>query len=65
MWWTYTDEGRFELEVGRATSPSSSTGSRGAYLVLVHTEVPEALEGEGVGRPAGSGGRRPAPPGTA
>jgi len=43
-----TDEGRFELG---ADGPTAELVYRveGTYLVLVHTEVPEALEGEGVG----------------
>jgi predicted GNAT family acetyltransferase len=42
-----TDQGRFELRDG----PTAELVYRveGAYLVLVHTEVPGALEGQGVG----------------
>jgi predicted GNAT family acetyltransferase len=43
-----TDQGRFELG---ADGPTAELVYRveGTDLVLVHTEVPEALEGEGVG----------------
>jgi uncharacterized protein len=43
-----TDEGRFEL---RSDGHTAELVYRvdGTYLVLVHTEVPGALEGQGVG----------------
>ena len=43
-----TDEGRFELGADGFTAELVYR-VEGTYLVLVHTEVPEALAGEGVG----------------
>ncbi len=43
-----SDEGRFVLEVdGQAAELIYRV--EGTYLVLIHTEVPEALEGRGLG----------------
>jgi predicted GNAT family acetyltransferase len=47
------DEGRFVLEVDdEVDGPVAELFYRveGDYLVLIHTEVPEALEGRGLGR---------------
>jgi predicted GNAT family acetyltransferase len=43
-----SDEGRFELRADGSTAELVYR-VKGTYLVLVHTEVPEALEGQGVG----------------
>ena|SRR5450631_1740671 len=43
-----TGEGRFELRVD-GHSAELVYGVEGTYLVLVHTGVPGALEGQGVG----------------
>ena len=47
------DDGLFVLEVdGGVDGPVAELFYRveGDYLVLIHTEVPEALEGRGIGR---------------
>ncbi len=43
-----TDEGRFVLEVG-AEVAELVYRVEGTYLVLIHTEVPQELEGHGLG----------------
>ena len=43
-----TDEGRFVLEVDGQVAELIYR-VEGSYLVLIHTEVPEALEGRGLG----------------
>ena len=42
-------ESRFELEAGGATAIAAYRLSEGGRIVFTHTEVPQALEGQGIG----------------